>query len=85
MVGELGPKVRFDDWELREEGVIQPNILVHLGSSGAEAAEFQRRVQQSESPKAPEMREAMTEEAFGSEGLEAPWKYISPHEREEEH
>lgn len=84
MVGELGPKVRSDGWEVGEEvgeeGVIQPNTLVHLGSSGAEAAELQRRVQQS-----PGMREAMTEEAFGSEGLEAPLKYISPHEREEEH
>lgn len=92
VVGELGSEVRFDDWEVVEEvveeGVIQPNILVHLGSSGAEAAELHRQVQQSESPKAPGMREAMTEEAFGSEGLEAPeapWKYISHHEREEEY
>lgn len=88
-MGELGSKVRFDDWEVGEEvveeGLFQPNILAHLGSSAAEAAELQRRVQQSESPKAPGMREAMTEEAFGSEGLEAPWKYISPHEREEEY
>lgn len=91
-MGELGSEVRFDDWEVgeeaAEEGVIQPNILVHLGSSGAEAAELQRQVQQSESPKAPRMREAMTEETFGSEGLEAleaPWKYICPHEREEEY
>lgn len=47
-MGELGPKVRFDDWEvgqeLVEKGVFPPNILVHLESSGAEAAELQRRV-----------------------------------------
>lgn len=88
-MGELGPKVRFDDWEVGEEvaekGVIPPNILVRLVSLGAEAAELQRQVQQIESPKAPGMREAMGEEAFDSEGLEVPWKYISPHERGEEH
>lgn len=87
-MGELGPEVRFDDWEVGEEvvekGMIPPNILVHLGSSVAEAAELQWRVQQIESPKAPGMREAMAEEALDSEGLEVPWKYISPHERWEE-
>lgn len=88
-MGELGPQVRFDDWEVGEEvvekGVIPSNILVHLGSSGVEAAELQRRVQQIESPTAPGMREAMAEEAFDSEGLEVPWKYTSPRERGEEH
>lgn len=88
-MGELGLKVRFVDWEVGEEvvgeGMIPPDVLVHLESSVAEAAELQRRVQQRESPKNSGMREATAEEAFDSERLGVPWKYISPHEMGEEH
>lgn len=89
MVEGLGPKVHFVEREVMEEvveeGVVPPNVLVHLGSSGVEVAELQRRARQRESSKAPEMREARAEEAFESEVLEVPRNCTSLHERGEEH
>lgn len=85
----LGPMVHVVDWEVVEEvveeGVVPPNVLGHLGSSGAEAVELQRRVQQHENSKAPEMHEVTAEEALDSEVLEVPRNCISPLERGEEH
>lgn len=72
-VGGLGPMLHFVGWEAVEEMVIPPVVLVHLGSSGAEAAELQRSLQQLGDSKPPEMREATAEEAFDLEGLEVPW------------